>query len=214
MRTYTIPTTQIRAGTEDDSTSPKRAPDKNRREYQRENSRRHRARLTDEQKAANRARDRTYKLGRTEAQKEAARAYDRKRNAAKRQTTPWPKAPRTDEQQAAANRARDHKYYLTLTDAEKSTRHAIRRARVYGNGGKHTAAEWSAMCAWFGPACLCCKKVRKLTADHVIPLASGGTNDIDNLQPLCKSCNSRKHLQETDYRDPIQLADFLVSIRK
>ena len=33
--------------------------------------------------------------------------------------------------------------------------------------------------------------------DHIIPLARGGTNDLANLQPLCKSCHSRKTMRES-----------------
>lgn len=28
--------------------------------------------------------------------------------------------------------------------------------------------------------------------DHVVPRKLGGTNDMDNLEPICKPCNSKK----------------------
>ena len=36
----------------------------------------------------------------------------------------------------------------------------------------------------------------KLEIDHIVPVAKGGTNDIDNLQTLCKECNRNKHTNE------------------
>jgi 5-methylcytosine-specific restriction endonuclease McrA len=30
------------------------------------------------------------------------------------------------------------------------------------------------------------------TIDHIIPVSRGGTNDVDNLRLLCRSCNSKK----------------------
>lgn len=43
-----------------------------------------------------------------------------------------------------------------------------------------------------GFACRSCGAIEPLSIDHVLPWALGGTNDIDNLQTLCVSCNSRK----------------------
>ena len=45
------------------------------------------------------------------------------------------------------------------------------------------------------PLCEMCKRQGKYTAanevHHVKPLADGGTNDFENLMPLCKSCHSK-----------------------
>jgi hypothetical protein len=45
-----------------------------------------------------------------------------------------------------------------------------------------------------GHCCLCGKFVdyEEFTVDHIIPLAKGGTNEIDNLQCACKVCNNIK----------------------
>lgn len=40
--------------------------------------------------------------------------------------------------------------------------------------------------------CKHCGDHRNLTVDHIIPLAHGGTDHMDNYQTLCGSCNSRK----------------------
>lgn len=40
--------------------------------------------------------------------------------------------------------------------------------------------------------CKRCKRKKKLSIDHIFPLALGGSNDIRNLQLLCQRCNSRK----------------------
>jgi 5-methylcytosine-specific restriction endonuclease McrA len=42
---------------------------------------------------------------------------------------------------------------------------------------------------------------KKLTADHVTPLAMGGAKSILNIQPLCLSCNRKKKNTWADYRD-------------
>lgn len=43
-----------------------------------------------------------------------------------------------------------------------------------------------------GRACLHCGGMDRLTIDHIWPVSRGGTDDVENLQTLCQSCNSRK----------------------
>lgn len=40
--------------------------------------------------------------------------------------------------------------------------------------------------------CKLCGGHAKLTIDHIIPVVAGGTDDMDNLQTLCFSCNASK----------------------
>ena len=66
--------------------------------------------------------------------------------------------------------------------------------------GSFTDHEWEELCAKYDHKCLACGEEKPLTRDHVIPISLGGRNDIGNIQPLCKSCNSKKHTDSTDYR--------------
>jgi 5-methylcytosine-specific restriction endonuclease McrA len=75
-----------------------------------------------------------------------------------------------------------------------------RRAKIKGNGGSYTAQQWIDLCNFYGNICLCCKRKLPLEVDHIIPVTKGGTSNIDNLQPLCKSCNSSKNNKIIDYR--------------
>lgn len=75
-----------------------------------------------------------------------------------------------------------------------------RRSSKIGNGF-HTQEEWQQLCDIYGNICLCCGSFEKLlTVDHIIPLSKGGTDYIDNIQPLCMNCNAKKHTKIIDYR--------------
>jgi 5-methylcytosine-specific restriction endonuclease McrA len=78
-----------------------------------------------------------------------------------------------------------------------------RRARIKGGGGKYTRAAWQAILEHHNHTCPACgARNKKLTVDHVVPIAMGGANTADNIQPLCKSCNSRKHVRHTTRYEP------------
>jgi hypothetical protein len=51
-----------------------------------------------------------------------------------------------------------------------------------------------------GHRCLACGITSKLTIDHIVPKAEQGTNDEENLQTLCDTCNRAKGVQIIDYR--------------
>ncbi len=76
-----------------------------------------------------------------------------------------------------------------------------RRARKLYAEGSHTAQEWLDLCVLYSNKCLCCGRPNvKLTADHIVPLSKGGSDYIDNIQPLCAPCNSSKNARTIDYR--------------
>lgn len=74
------------------------------------------------------------------------------------------------------------------------------RARRLGAYGEIIYTEWKELCDRYGNVCLCCHQNVKLVIDHVLPLCLGGTNTIDNIQPLCATCNSKKGKRHKDYR--------------
>jgi len=64
--------------------------------------------------------------------------------------------------------------------------------------------EWEQLKRYCGNCCLACR-VREtydepLAHDHIIPRSKGSLDSIHNIQPLCRSCNSRKGTTTVDYR--------------
>lgn len=88
--------------------------------------------------------------------------------------------------------------------AVRLAHHQKRRTQKSSNGGSFSAQEWEHLKQQYDYHCLCCHRrepVITLTVDHIIPLNWGGTGDIQNIQPLCLSCNTSKGSRHaTDYR--------------
>lgn len=82
----------------------------------------------------------------------------------------------------------------------RADRWTARNPRERETGGRHTINEWEALLIFFGEKCLDCGSEDELTKDHVLPLKLGGLDEAINLQPLCRSCNSRKGARWIDHR--------------
>ena len=65
--------------------------------------------------------------------------------------------------------------------------------------GTHTKEQWEEMREFFGE-CMICNDTNDIVKDHIIPIYQGGSDGIDNLQPLCRKCNCSKGADNKDYR--------------
>jgi 5-methylcytosine-specific restriction endonuclease McrA len=54
----------------------------------------------------------------------------------------------------------------------------------------------------FSPSCARCGSTVDLEAHHIVPLASGGTNELSNLLTLCHDCHRAQHRGKPRKHDP------------
>lgn len=85
------------------------------------------------------------------------------------------------------------------SDANKLKRHE--RLAAAREKGTHTAGEWDALVSFCESKCVRCGvSVIKPVKDHIKPIYQGGSDAIDNLQPMCGPCNSSKGADTSDHR--------------
>ena len=51
-----------------------------------------------------------------------------------------------------------------------------------------------------GQRCCCCSSTLGLQIDHIVPVYLGGSSDFDQLQALCRFCNTQKAIKEMNFR--------------
>lgn len=84
------------------------------------------------------------------------------------------------------------KYFLEHPEKRKEIRRRMKNKRRMVVGW-HTEGEWEKLKIQYGNQCPSCNNENVIfTKDHIIPITKGGSDYIENIQPLCRSCNARK----------------------
>ena len=135
-----------------------------------------------------------------EEHKEASRVYDREykgthQERGKLLASLW-YAKHKEENNASCRRwKQDHPDRVRESNRK-------RRTLKMGAVGGHTQQGWDLLKARYGFTCPRCHRTEpdiSLTEDHIVPLSQGGMDSIDNIQPLCRRCNSAKSTQTIRY---------------
>ena len=74
--------------------------------------------------------------------------------------------------------------------------------RVKENGGAHSKEDFEKLKREYNFTCPSCKKAEPeilLEHDHITPLSKGGNSNIENIQPLCGTCNRKKRVKTVRY---------------
>jgi 5-methylcytosine-specific restriction endonuclease McrA len=158
--------------------------------------------------AANKSRSNATSSAWREANKQRFREYqaawlDANRERKRETDAAWARAnPDNVRQRVAAwrkanpdrARAATEKWQKANPEAVRIHSHT-RRARTEKNGGKLSRNITKLLMSEQAGKCACCLVDLSISGhhlDHFMPLALGGTNTDDNIQLLCKPCNSGK----------------------
>ena len=137
--------------------------------------------------------------------KEARRLYMRRIRATpegKAQQAAYDQTPKVKAKKSAymrkirstpEGRAKEDAYNKSERGMQVRRDIALRHQHAKRAGGPIDWQSWNAKKSLYGHTCVQCGNPdKRIEIDHIIPVSKGGTNDINNLQPLCRSCNARK----------------------
>lgn len=85
-------------------------------------------------------------------------------------------------------------------DARERSLARNERMKLAKSVATHTDLEWSDLVEKCGRRCVRCGADGSLAKDHIVPVFMGGSDGIENVQPLCTSCNSSKRDETIDHR--------------
>ena len=100
--------------------------------------------------------------------------------------------------------------YENLREGHRKIRQAHMKRAKEVTSDTLTEWEWNELKARYEYRCLRCGRKEPaitLTKDHIIPISAGGLHCVENIQPLCQSCNSQKQAQSIDYRPLFHLRE-------
>lgn len=84
------------------------------------------------------------------------------------------------------------------------------KSKKKGYSGVLSMKEWEFILNLTKFMCIACEENKADSIDHVLPLSNGGTNTVDNIQPMCLKCNLKKGARHVDFRS----REFIEQIKK
>ncbi len=96
-------------------------------------------------------------------------------------------------------------FYSEVTGSHYMSKNKKKRAErmfLAKQKGTHTKKEWLNLKSKYKvcPRCNGKSGLVNLEKDHIIPIYMGGSDSIDNIQPICAKCNASKGNETINYK--------------